>query len=344
MLSGQRPGRRLPRGPAEDCTNALGADPQHWCDCSSLVQQAYRAAGVTIPRVTYDQVKLPGQVGLDDPKPGDLVFNAGSDGSAASPGHVGMYIGSGLLVESPRTGVRTLLVPYSSSRNSTNCMTRDRHPPGGRLVTGTSTGTPMHDEPFFRPWGVVDPRFWTGAEPEEAAESVSPFEGEAAAVSGEVAAQLAAVQAAASTDLARAHVLAEELDAKLTATYGERHIETVRVREVRAYLVHLTGRHHDTAVDWYLHVVHLHVGLHGPEHPETALAIRQAYSLRKALPTPDALRLARVQNELRPMREAGFTVISDRYLASSLVLQRLDGVAEQFVLDLHRESCCPTSP
>ncbi|MFD8953940.1 NlpC/P60 family protein [Streptomyces xanthophaeus] len=107
-----------------DCTNALGSKPQHWCDCSSLMQQAYRAAGITIPRVTFDQIDLPIKVGLDDPKPGDLVFNAGSDGSAASPGHVGMYIGSGLLIESPRTGVRTRIVPYSSWRNSTNYMTR----------------------------------------------------------------------------------------------------------------------------------------------------------------------------------------------------------------------------
>lgn len=41
------------------------------------------------------------------------------------------------------------------------------------------------------------------------------------------------------------------------------------------------------------------------------------------------------------MRDAGFTVISDRYLASSLVLQRLDGVAEQFVLDLNRGIMLP---
>lgn len=107
-----------------DCTGALGPDPRHWCDCSSLMQQAYRAAGIAIPRVTFDQIDLPLRVALDSPKPGDLVFNAGSDGSAARPGHVGMYIGSGLLIESPRTGVRTRIVPYGSWRDSTNYMTR----------------------------------------------------------------------------------------------------------------------------------------------------------------------------------------------------------------------------
>ncbi|MER8097163.1 NlpC/P60 family protein [Streptomyces goshikiensis] len=107
-----------------DCKDSHGSDPEHWCDCSSLMRQAYKAAGIDIPRVTFDQINLPLQVGLDSPKPGDLVFNAGSDGSAASPGHVAMYIGSGLLIEAPRTGVRTRIVPYSSWRNSTEYITR----------------------------------------------------------------------------------------------------------------------------------------------------------------------------------------------------------------------------
>ncbi|MCG0066002.1 bifunctional lytic transglycosylase/C40 family peptidase [Streptomyces tricolor] len=107
-----------------DCTKALGHDPAHWCDCSSLMQQAYRAAGVNIPRVTYDQVAVGTRVDIDHPKPGDLVFNAGSDGSDARPGHVGMYIGNGLIVEAPRTGLKTRIVTYSSWRNSTNYMTR----------------------------------------------------------------------------------------------------------------------------------------------------------------------------------------------------------------------------
>ncbi|MEE1791049.1 dTMP kinase [Streptomyces sp. BE308] len=55
-----------------------------------------------------------------------------------------------------------------------------------------------------------------------------------------------------------------------------------------------------------------------------------------------ANRYEHIENELRPMRDAGFTVISDRYLASSLVLQRIDGVAEQFVLDLNRRIMLPT--
>ncbi|MEU2900472.1 C40 family peptidase [Streptomyces sp. NPDC001273] len=107
-----------------DCTDALGNSPAHWCDCSSLMQQAYRAAGVSIPRTTYGQVDAGTPVDIDQPKPGDLVFNPGSDGSDARPGHVGMYIGDGLIIEAPRTGVRTRIVTYESWRHSTSYLTR----------------------------------------------------------------------------------------------------------------------------------------------------------------------------------------------------------------------------
>lgn len=106
------------------CTDAHGRNPRRWCDCSSLTQQAYRAAGIDIPRTTYAQVTLPKAVDLDRPKPGDLVFNPGSDGSDARPGHVAMYVGEGLVIEAPRTGLRTRLVTYASLRNSTSPITR----------------------------------------------------------------------------------------------------------------------------------------------------------------------------------------------------------------------------
>ncbi|MGW1765029.1 C40 family peptidase [Streptomyces sp. NPDC002073] len=107
-----------------DCTDAHGPSSDHWCDCSSLMQQAYRAAGLTIPRVTFDQINLPLRVDFDAVKPGDLVFNPGSDGNEAAPGHVGMYIGRGLLIEAPRTGVRTRIVPYASWRHSSSYTTK----------------------------------------------------------------------------------------------------------------------------------------------------------------------------------------------------------------------------
>ncbi|MFF8847976.1 dTMP kinase [Streptomyces sp. NPDC015127] len=46
-------------------------------------------------------------------------------------------------------------------------------------------------------------------------------------------------------------------------------------------------------------------------------------------------------DELKPLLTAGDTVICDRYLASSLVLQQLDGVPEPFVLALHADILLP---
>ena len=86
------------------CTNSHGADPMGRCDCSSLIQQAYKAAGVTLTRTTYTQVTEGKPVSVDALQPGDLVFTAGSDGTAANPGHVGMYMGSGLIINAPHTG------------------------------------------------------------------------------------------------------------------------------------------------------------------------------------------------------------------------------------------------
>jgi len=87
------------------CTDPHSGNPSKQCDCSSLMQQAYRAAGISIPRVTDDQQHFGVAVaGAADLHPGDLVFIPGSDGTTDDPGHVGMYIGDSLIVQSPHTG------------------------------------------------------------------------------------------------------------------------------------------------------------------------------------------------------------------------------------------------
>ncbi|WP_018256006.1 C40 family peptidase [Salinispora mooreana] len=83
--------------------------PDTW-DCSSLMQQAWAAAGVAIPRVTYNQVDTGVAVpGLAAIQPGDLIFIPGSLGTPSTPRHVGMYIGVGgdgkhYLVQAPSSG------------------------------------------------------------------------------------------------------------------------------------------------------------------------------------------------------------------------------------------------
>ncbi|MFJ7275412.1 C40 family peptidase [Kitasatospora sp. NPDC098663] len=83
------------------CANSHGADPMGRCDCSSLMQMAYRSAGVSLERTTYDQVTQGSAASVDSLKPGDLLFTRGT---AAVPEHVGMFIGNGLIVHAPKTG------------------------------------------------------------------------------------------------------------------------------------------------------------------------------------------------------------------------------------------------
>ncbi|WP_225080514.1 C40 family peptidase [Streptomyces sp. CoT10] len=83
------------------CTDSHGPDPMGRCDCSSLMQQSYKAAGVTLARTTYTQVKEGKPVSVDALQPGDLVF---TEGTAEVPEHVGMVIGQGLIVHAPHTG------------------------------------------------------------------------------------------------------------------------------------------------------------------------------------------------------------------------------------------------
>jgi cell wall-associated NlpC family hydrolase len=57
-------------------------------------------------------------------QPGDLLFIPGSDGSADSPGHVGMYLGQGLLVQAPHTGDLVKISKLESWANQVVVMRR----------------------------------------------------------------------------------------------------------------------------------------------------------------------------------------------------------------------------
>jgi cell wall-associated NlpC family hydrolase len=71
-------------------------------DCSGLVQAAYAAAGVHLPRVAQDQFDAgPAVADQATVIPGDLVFFGASAGSVD---HVGLYVGGGEMIDAPHTG------------------------------------------------------------------------------------------------------------------------------------------------------------------------------------------------------------------------------------------------
>ncbi|MFJ6070113.1 NlpC/P60 family protein [Streptomyces sp. NPDC093065] len=67
-------------------------------DCSGLTQAAWKAAGVSLPRVTYDQVNAGTTVPVSQAQPGDLVF------FYDDISHVGLYIGDGMMIHAPKPG------------------------------------------------------------------------------------------------------------------------------------------------------------------------------------------------------------------------------------------------
>lgn len=97
------------------CTAAHGPDPMGRCDCSSLTQQAYKAAGITLTRTTYTQVREGTRVPVSAIRPGDLLFTRpGPNG----PEHVAMAIGpldgTPLAIEAPKTGKPVRIVTQTS--------------------------------------------------------------------------------------------------------------------------------------------------------------------------------------------------------------------------------------
>ena len=98
-----------------DCTDPHSDNPARRCDCSSLVQQAYHAAGTTLPRTAAAQSRTGTPVHTPEQlRPGDVLFVAGSDGTAENPGHEGMYIGDQLIVEAPHPGASVHLTPLTA--------------------------------------------------------------------------------------------------------------------------------------------------------------------------------------------------------------------------------------
>jgi cell wall-associated NlpC family hydrolase len=87
-----------------------GETPGVGFDCSGLVQAAYAAAGVALPRTAQAQYDATIKLGPGDPvEPGDLVF-FGQGPNAIE--HVGIVVQPGLMVDAPHTGADVRVESY----------------------------------------------------------------------------------------------------------------------------------------------------------------------------------------------------------------------------------------
>ena len=83
-----------------------GSSPSGF-DCSGLVQYVFAQLGVEVPRGSVDQSEVGTSVAsLSQAQPGDLLFfEPGQNGAPpGKPGHVGIYIGDGKMIDAPETG------------------------------------------------------------------------------------------------------------------------------------------------------------------------------------------------------------------------------------------------
>jgi cell wall-associated NlpC family hydrolase len=105
---GQDPGQDFDAVRAQKAVSAAYAElgkPYVWgavgpdgFDCSGLMQHAWGAAGVALPRTSQEQADAGPSVPLSAIRPGDLVIYF------SGQTHVGMYVGDGLVIHAPRPG------------------------------------------------------------------------------------------------------------------------------------------------------------------------------------------------------------------------------------------------
>jgi len=74
-------------------------------DCSGLTRYAYAQAGIYIPRNSSAQYAALPKVSRSNLKPGDLVFYATNTWNPATIHHVAMYLGDGMMIEAPESGL-----------------------------------------------------------------------------------------------------------------------------------------------------------------------------------------------------------------------------------------------
>ena len=84
-----------------------GATGPNSYDCSGLAQAAWAAAGVAIPRDTYEQWAALPHISSSAIQPGDLLYYDGV-------GHVAIYVGNGYMIDAPQTGMDVEKIPMDT--------------------------------------------------------------------------------------------------------------------------------------------------------------------------------------------------------------------------------------
>lgn len=149
-----------------------GASPKTGFDCSGLVSYVFGQLGVSLPHYAASQWHSPDTVWIPPNRlqPGDLVFFTGSDGTRKAPGHVGIYVGDGYLIDAPHTGAfvqidslkeRWFANQYVGARKIVSPLHKPRHllsettPEVSAGVSFLGLPSPMAIEPLGQPLSLA---------------------------------------------------------------------------------------------------------------------------------------------------------------------------------------------
>ncbi|WP_369974832.1 C40 family peptidase [Thermobifida halotolerans] len=140
-------------------------DRYHNCDCSSLVQQAYAAAGVSLTRTTTTQFAQDDLLAIEPVngrgsaltdqdlaalQPGDLIYFASEGAPGAPPTHVGMYLGNRQMIHAPNSRRDIEIIDLKADRGGYYMGG------GGPLLGHQARGRVIVDETILSP--ALDPR------------------------------------------------------------------------------------------------------------------------------------------------------------------------------------------
>lgn len=113
-----------------------GETPETGFDCSGLIQWGFKHFGIDLPRVTYDQIGQGTPIGMKGLRVGDLVFF--DTAKQAGPDHVGIYMGGGKFLHTPRPGKAVEIADLSNDYYASRFMGGRRI--GGVYASGQSVG------------------------------------------------------------------------------------------------------------------------------------------------------------------------------------------------------------
>jgi peptidoglycan DL-endopeptidase CwlO len=128
------------------------ANPRAGLDCSGLIERVAFDVGIhSCPRTSEEQWTWSEHV--NSPGAGDLVFFVGADGEPGNPGHVGIVVQPGTMIDAPHTGTvvqqsgysngtgENLIVGYGRMRGATGSTSANLSYAASDSTGGSAGGT-----------------------------------------------------------------------------------------------------------------------------------------------------------------------------------------------------------